>query len=394
IDIHDIGSLTLQDVQAQVDSVYITSKNDLYVNYVYDPSYIELTSNNGAIIDGNGNSLNIETNPGGQLILSAANGIGSGNALETEVSYLEAYNSDSGNIEIDNTGDLTITSSGVVNDGGDINITTSSSLYVEAEISVVDYGEINLTANGADGDIVIRDTIFSEDGDINLTAGRDILTDGAWGDGITAVQSYGEGDINLNAVRDIILGSEPSIYGNDYGYGDIYSDDGDINLTAGRDITVDYYTYVGADGVGNISFAAGNDINLITRVVGEKSWIYTDSGDIDLTAGNDILIDTLSEGVTSDTGNITFYAGNDINVGYVETDGNVVMTADSNITISSGTVISNGGSVDLTANSGSIYAIGPGPHIKALLTSYLTAPYGVVGTISGYPSAGYGPINV
>ncbi|MCM8794091.1 MAG: hypothetical protein NC898_06535, partial [Candidatus Omnitrophica bacterium] len=100
------------------------------------------------------------------------------------------------------------------------------------------------------------------------------------------------------------------------------------------------------------------------------------------------------EGVTSDTGNITFYAGNDINVGYVETDGNVVMTADSNITISSGTVISNGGSVDLTANSGSIYAIGPGPHIKALLTSYLTAPYGVVGTISGYPSAGYGPINV
>ncbi|MBD3264892.1 MAG: filamentous hemagglutinin N-terminal domain-containing protein, partial [Candidatus Omnitrophica bacterium] len=42
------------------------------------------------------------------LSMQAVNGIGSGNALETEISYLEANNTNSGNIEIDNTGDLTV----------------------------------------------------------------------------------------------------------------------------------------------------------------------------------------------------------------------------------------------------------------------------------------------
>ncbi|MCM8766297.1 MAG: hypothetical protein NC920_05640, partial [Candidatus Omnitrophica bacterium] len=510
---------------------------------------------NGSIIDGNGDANNITAT---NLILSAVEGIGSStNPLETQVSKLQATNTDSGNIEIDNAGDLTIFGSGVVNDsGGDINITTASALYVEAEVTATDDGEINLTANGSDGDIVVHDTISSEDGDINLDAERDILTEGS----ITAIESSGLGNINLNAGRDITLGTTS-------GYGDVYSNDGDINLVAGRDITVDYYTYVGSDGDGSISFDAGNDINLITRVVGEESWIYTDSGDIDLTAGNDILIDTLSEGVTSDTGDITLTAGNDIEIGYIETSGDVSISADSDstgtgaimdnnggydniiaddlvlsaaegigdtdvletnvntlnatnttsgnieidnagdltvgsvttpgdviitvsssilddsnetnyisgnivnlsadddigssavngdidtdantvianaggeiyleeydgaefnpitaggsanilahgdstlgtittgndfafrttsgdVTILTGTVTSTTGSVDITSDLGSIYATGSGPHIVALLTSYLTAPNGVVGTISDYPSSGYGPVNV
>lgn len=536
------------------NDINITVNSDLTVGSISAPDAVTLTANSGSILDGNGSLNNITVNG---LILSAKNGIGSGNALETQVSNLEAYNSDSGNIEIDNTGTLTIFGNGVVNDGGgDINIITGSSLYVEAEVRAVDYGEINLTANGADGDIVVRETISSVNGDINIDADRDILTEGD----ITAIESTGLGNIKLNAGRDITLGTSS-------GYGDVYSYDGDINLIAGNDITVDYYTWVDADGVGSVSFEAGNDISLITRVIDEESRIYTNSGDIDLTAGNDILIDALSEGVTSSSGDITLLANRNVDIGYIETDGDVSITADNdssgtgaitdnnadsdniladdlvlsaaegigdgdaletdvntlnatnttsgnieidnagdlivgsvttpddviitvsssilddtdetnyvsgntvnltasddigssglngdidtdantvianaggdiyleekdgaifdpitatglanilahgdstlgtittggnfvfrttagNVTITSGTVTSNLGAVDITSDLGSIYAIGPGPHIVALLTSYLTAPYGVVGTISGYPSAGYGPVNV
>ncbi|MEM7816573.1 MAG: hypothetical protein QXZ20_01525, partial [Candidatus Aenigmatarchaeota archaeon] len=63
------------------------------------------------------------------------------------------------------------------------------------------------------------------------------------------------------------------------------------------------------------------------------------------------------------------------------------------ITILSGIVTSNFGSVSINSDLGSIYAFGSGLHIVAQ-DAVLSAPNGVVGTILNYPNPGYGPINV
>ncbi|MFA5392781.1 MAG: hypothetical protein WC306_03855, partial [Candidatus Paceibacterota bacterium] len=115
------------------------------------------------------------------LVLSAANGIGSGNALETQVSNLQATNSTSGNIEIDNTGNLNIL--GVANDAvnEDVLIKVHSNLIIGANGFITTKGgDITLEA---DGDIYVHkistDGTFSGSnipttGTVTITAGGNI----------------------------------------------------------------------------------------------------------------------------------------------------------------------------------------------------------------------------
>ncbi|MBU2044969.1 MAG: hypothetical protein KJ619_07080, partial [Candidatus Omnitrophica bacterium] len=350
---NDIG-LVNSEIISDTGDIELSAKNNIDIDYIETNADVTLTADSdssglGAVTDNNGDDTNIV---GRDLIISAATGIGSGNSLETEVDNLEATNTDANNIEIDNTGALTIFGKGVRNlGGGNIIINTFSPLYVESVVTAVGLGNIYLNAHNADGDIVVRDLISSVDGNIDLIAGRDIITDGAWGDGITAVQSTGLGNITLQAVRDILLGSDPATYANISGYGDIYSTDGDIKLDAGRDVTIDYYTWVGANGTGAVDIEADRDISLITRAVGEESWIYSQTNDIHLTAGNDILIDALSDGVTSTTGNIELSAANDIDLGYLGTAGDVTVTADSDSSGAGAITDNNAANTNIVANN-------------------------------------------
>ncbi|MFA5063429.1 MAG: DUF2341 domain-containing protein, partial [Candidatus Omnitrophota bacterium] len=103
-------------------------------------------SSEGAITSTN-NQVDITAN---SLILSAVNGIGSGCPLKTAVAYLQAINSSVGNIEIDNTGNLTISGNGISNLGGDVKITTHSDLILVDNITAS--GTVTLNIAGAVAD--------------------------------------------------------------------------------------------------------------------------------------------------------------------------------------------------------------------------------------------------
>jgi filamentous hemagglutinin family protein len=221
------------------------------------------------------------------LILVAANGIGSNNTLQTDVSYLNAYNTSSGNINIDNAGDLTIDNFarmwagyGVYNESG--------SVFIDVD------GSINIPGTYGDG-------VYANDNVTLIASGNITAGSNNW---ITAVWSE-YGNATLNAGNNIYLGQ------NYYSY--IYAD-GDINLTAGNDITIDNYTYVESYD-GDITIDAGRDINLITRVIDEETLISAYSGYLSLNAGRDININGGPSYVSTYSYEYTeIYAGNDINI--------------------------------------------------------------------------------
>ena len=156
----------------------------------------------GAITDSNGPSTNVI---GDDLTLAAVAGIGSGDALETEVNRLQATNTDNG-IEISNTGalvlaDINTLGYAVSNTNGWINIAALSPLSVNAD--VIAGGDIELVAGDDDASandnlaIAANVDIQSTAGNILLQAGDDITQ--AAGTGIIAA---GGGFIDIIAGHD------------------------------------------------------------------------------------------------------------------------------------------------------------------------------------------------
>jgi filamentous hemagglutinin family protein len=148
----------------------------------------------GAIINGMGSSTSISA---GSLLAEAVNGIGSGDPLMTGVHKLTALNTIANNIEIDNTGDLTVSglqnlgagnvilqnigdittdSSPVTSSGGTVSITAHSPLTIGSG-GVSASGNISLeaAASGGSDDLTINGNIASSNGNIILIAGRRVV---------------------------------------------------------------------------------------------------------------------------------------------------------------------------------------------------------------------------
>ncbi len=290
---------------------------DLYLGALLsDPNNITLAANDGAIIDNNGSDKNIETN---SLVLSAKHGIGSGNALETEAANLQAENAGSGNIKIDNTGDLNIFGSGVYNHaiGGNVDLSVASSLWI-VDAPVFAGGSINLIASGVDGDIITGGYLWP------------------------AVESF-NGNVVMDASRDILIGYN--------GYGDVYSraGPGGISLTAGNDIRVSRGTWVFSD-TGQIEFNAANDIGVL-----QNSWVDSGTGEILFTSGNDITVADRSR-LISNAGDIDLSAVNNVDLGYVATGADVEVTADSDATGTGAITDNKGNSINIIADDLNLYS--------------------------------------
>ncbi|MEM5880877.1 MAG: hypothetical protein QXW01_03540 [Candidatus Aenigmatarchaeota archaeon] len=259
------------------------------------------------------------------LILVARNGIGSNNILETVGSRLNAYNTTSGNIQIDNTGDLTIDNFASLSDYGVRN--NGGSVYIDVD------GSIDIPGTSGYGIYASSNVELIASG--NITAGSDAA--------ITAINSL-NGYISLTASNIIYLGQNY--------YADIYANNGNITLNA-KDITIDNYTYVETSGV--VTFNADNNIFIITRQTGQETRVYGGNGvdlnagnniniiggsiiesdkNIYINAGNDILIRN-SEVLADDS--VYFDAGGNIEIGYVEAGNYVEMVAD-------GAILDNNGS--------------------------------------------------
>lgn len=144
----------LQDlpVKANNGSVYVNAGGNIGVYDVQASDRVTLHAA-GAITDENGNSEKPYDIIATQLSLTAANGIGSGNALDTRVSELQATNTSAGNIEIENTGDLHLVDLdglgySIKNFGpGDINIGAHSNISIDS--AIFGSGLVSLSASEA-----------------------------------------------------------------------------------------------------------------------------------------------------------------------------------------------------------------------------------------------------
>ncbi|MCF7908632.1 MAG: DUF2341 domain-containing protein [Candidatus Omnitrophica bacterium] len=222
---------------------------------------VNINSSDGAVVDAN--SATTPDITADSLSISAAQGIGSGDALETQVSNLEALNTISGNIEIDNTGDLTIAGSGVNNIGGAVDISTASPLTVNSDVLAL--GDISLAAAGADGDLSVNAAVDSSAGNVGLDAGRDlaisqtgsVVTDG--------------GDIDLTAAQDAYV-TRVSTDGTFTG--SAIPALGTVTVTAGGNI--------------NDAYDSGNAVDGIDKVAGGITNFDISANTIDFNAGGDI----------------------------------------------------------------------------------------------------------
>jgi len=306
---------------------------------------VTLTSTNGAIKDDNGAATNITAK---NAVLSAKTGIGDGDALETVVTNLAFSNTTSGNVQIDNTGPLTIASLGALatssNLGGATTITASSPLTFSVDTTSKD----TLTATAVENPAMIAGddltvfggvTVESTGGDVILRAGDSIVLQPG-----STVQS-GTGNVSLLAG-----------FGDNDGFGSLILN-GDIfpatvlNLSAKEDITL---TQAGDINLGSLDAGALNTVT-VTSTTG--AIIDGNAGADNITAANAVLSAKTGIGTVADPIELAV-----TNVSATNTkSGDLALTqstGDLNVGVF-GTGVSNtgGGSIVLEATAGSINVV-------------------------------------
>ncbi|MCL4207844.1 MAG: autotransporter-associated beta strand repeat-containing protein, partial [Pirellulaceae bacterium] len=241
----------------------------------------------GAIVDANGDLNNITA---ANASLRAANGIGNGGYLETDVNVLVAYNSTSGNIEVRNVdtdvsaidGLLSIgtvgTLAGVTNAGptlgdGTIWITNVGPVTMNSGIGNSAAGDITVAAEGSgpEDDLTINANVTAAggNGNIYLYAGDTIEIQGS--PNARTVSAAGSGAIRVWASTN---------YSNGTGLSNGYNGGGSEADTAGR------------------------------VVMGSGSIIRSEDGNIDIRGDGDILLSVVDANSDHDTsrGRVTVWA--------------------------------------------------------------------------------------
>ena len=291
----------------QDGTITLTAKDDVIFKNVYSgggwhPSLISqgrletlgdvyVTSQTDAIIDQTGTYINIIAD---NLVLSAKDGIGSSDPLDTRVSYLQAKNTHSGNIKIINSGtptltlkDISVWGFAVRNFGsGIVSISVHSDLIVDAPVYA--NNNVYLSANdnifhNANGDVAVDggdfygdagsdyilysgSSIITEDGIVDIEAGDNIRLFGALvksettNDGPAKVIFDADNEIELDSstVQAIAQKYGWCWFGSAYALVDFYTKYGDIILRgSGSDVLAQVNR-----GDATVKFDAGDDIRL------------------------------------------------------------------------------------------------------------------------------------
>ncbi len=312
------------------------------------------TGAGGAITDNNAGTLNITADV---LTIDAAEGVGSGDALETTVASVDIDNSTSGNIEITETNGLTVTKADQAtdNDANDIIISSTTGAIA---VSVIEAGagasgDVTLTATGAGGAITDNNGAT-----LNITA--DVLT-------IDAREGVGSGNALETSVASVDIdnsttGNIEIVETNDIIViqldNDVADDDngttGAISLvTTNGSITVED---AGSGGVGvtaidgNISlFANGTNSDLIVENIIQTS-NPGDNGSVSIGLRADDTISFTADGDVTGTGNVLINVA--ANLTFTNGDGNdeLLMADGAVINAGSGKIIlltsgANGGDI-------------------------------------------------
>ncbi len=162
-DIIGLGDRDFNDVMIQFN--LLGGSNLALGSYLSSGTDVNLTAHTGKISQGSGRIY------GDTLSMSAAQGIGSDDVIDTQVNLVSAVNTQDGAIRVSNIGDLTISDLRVINGyngitnyalGEDVDIESFSDMLVEAPVE--SYGDVILTASGdivhtADGDVLVHNTL-------------------------------------------------------------------------------------------------------------------------------------------------------------------------------------------------------------------------------------------
>jgi len=349
-----------------------------------DSTYITPTDSIGAIIDNlSGGGENITANT---ATLQAATGIGSTDDINTEVTNVNALNTNTGNInihEVTSGGDLNVT--GAIQSGaggGNINIQTKDGTLTVSSTgvsTVAGAGTITLIAGDAglsyDNNLAINAPVTSNSGTVTLTSAGNDVTFSAAGDVTTtsgtvivsavsgllggqgkitmadgAVINSGNAQTDMDAYGDITLGCVRTTYAADDAItitsaagGIIDGGDTDVDIianTASATVDLDAATGIGTDNAletsiynlqanntvsGDIRIAETDAINLVSVIDNVAG------GDINITAGGDITTTIVTAG-----GSVTLYAtaGN-----LADTAGVALVTAGSTSTLKASGII-------------------------------------------------------
>ena len=380
IRISETDDVTIDRIDAGSGTVDLDAAGDITLGRLVTTnttgSAIMLTSAAGGIVDG-GDTGGVDVEAvGGTLVINAVTGVGSAGGIDTTVAILDIDNSTSGNIDINETDDVTINE--ISQDGtGNVNVVAGGDITIASDQPGVSgtSGSVGLDGNGVDADITIDGTIQTTSGIINVLADNDVAI------GASGSIASGTGNVKIQADVDGAADSDGTAAGalmiSDGGV--INAGSGTIDLEAGNDITlgrlVSTNTTASAvtlssttGGIVDGGDTGGVDIETIggTLVidavtgVGSAGAIDTavailgidnsTSGNIDINETDDVTIDEIDAG----SGTINIDAAGDITLGRlvtVNTTGNAVT-----LTSATGGIIDVGdiGGVDIEAIGGTL----------------------------------------
>ena len=337
-------------------AIDLNSEGTIALGQLTTTGTVNIDVSNGAITDANDMTGNIV---GSTVTLTTRDGIGSvSNALETAATALDLSVSNTGDIIIDQSGNVDL--AGIDTADGNIAITASGAVTTSAAVAATD-GDVTLTTTGS-SNVTISNTVSAmSSGNANRSV--DIL---ATGDVVVnaAVTSSvgGNGDASISIGS---LGSEAASL--------MIGATGSLNVTEGG--TGDTETLAvfvsGSIDTTNTSLSANDGISLSGGSV-STAGLMASSGTVSVTADNgNILLTTVDADAISLTN--TGMTNGDITTGQLDADnggitvnaagafsttGNTVTATGAvdldGASVTSGNITSSGSTVDVTGTTGSI----------------------------------------
>ena len=313
------------------------------------------------------------------LSLTAATGIGAADALESTVTNFTASNV-TGNIQLKNTGALTINGANVTGASGNITIDAASPITIAANESAP--GAISHTAGETNDNPAFAD-------DLTVNTGISITSTGA--------------SVTLQAGDDISIGAGATISATTTAtltaaFGDLDGEGGILHggsITATNDVTISAHDNVALGGnvtstAGNVSITstAADLTHTAGTIAGNLVTLIAGGADGDIGAlGAAIVTAALTVSFTgSGTGEVAITESNgatvsgttgsgDINLTSTTGDwtigGNITTTGNVNLTASAGDLVRTGGTV--SGNAVTLVAGGADGDIGAAATPILTS---------------------
>ncbi|CAK9015941.1 Uncharacterized protein SCF082_LOCUS12970, partial [Durusdinium trenchii] len=157
---------------------------------------VTISTTRGVIDGGDSGGADIDVSQG-RVVIQAVEGVGDTNAIETQAGSIDLTNTTSGDVQINETDDVTIF--GIDQAGpGDVTVTSGGTQTVTSDGTGITAasGNILLDANGVESSIVIESTVQTTVGMVQLQADQDIVLTS------TGIVQTTSGNIDLEADTD------------------------------------------------------------------------------------------------------------------------------------------------------------------------------------------------